>query len=139
MLLAALALVAAGRTFECRVTSVHDGDTTRCADGTRVRLQGIDANELDGSCHTTCAQLSASAARDDLSRLALEKLAQCVSTGRSYRRVTAWCAVAGPNGRAVDLSCAQVAAGAAVIWHRFDPQHRLDRCSPGLPPLVVVP
>jgi endonuclease YncB( thermonuclease family) len=139
MLLAALALVTAGQTFECRVVSVHDGDTIRCADGTRVRLQGIDANELDGSCHTTCAPLSASAARDRLSGLALGKPAQCVSTGKSYRRVTAWCAATGVNGRPVDLSCAQVAAGAAVIWRRFDPDHRLDRCGPGLPPLVVAP
>ena len=139
MLLAVLALVSTGQTFDCRVTSVHDGDTMRCADGTRVRLQGIDANELDGSCHTTCAQLSASAARDHLSGLALGKPAQCLSTGKSYRRVTAWCAVARPNGSAIDLSCAQVAAGAAVIWRRFDPSHRLDQCAPGLPPPVIAP
>jgi endonuclease YncB( thermonuclease family) len=139
MLLAALAMVAAGQTFDCRVASVHDGDTMRCADGTRVRLQGIDANELNGSCHISCARLSASAARDRLSGLALGNPAQCLSTGKSYRRVTAWCAVAGSNGSAIDLSCAQVAAGAAVIWRRFDPNHRLDRCTPGLPPPMIVP
>jgi micrococcal nuclease len=30
----------------CVVASVHDGDTLRCTDGTRVRLTGIDAPEL---------------------------------------------------------------------------------------------
>lgn len=31
----------------CIVTTVHDGDTLRCSDGTRVRLTGIDAPEMD--------------------------------------------------------------------------------------------
>lgn len=31
---------------ECRIRSVHDGDSVRCEDGTRVRLLGIDAPEL---------------------------------------------------------------------------------------------
>ena len=43
MILAALALIAAGQHFDCRDIALHDGDTTRCADGTRVRLPRIDA------------------------------------------------------------------------------------------------
>jgi len=95
VILAALALVAAGQSFTCHVVSVHDGDTMRCADGTRVRLQGIDANEMDGSCHHECASLSAIAARDYLGWLASGKTALCSPTGTSYRRVTAWCSVTG--------------------------------------------
>ena len=30
--------------------TVNDGDTLRCQDGTRIRLSGIDAPELDGHC-----------------------------------------------------------------------------------------
>lgn len=133
MIVAALALVAAGQPFSCRVVRVHDGDTMRCADGTRVRLQGIDANELDGRCHTACAALSAGMARDSLVGLALDRLASCRSTGRSYDRVTAWCSVANARGAPDDLSCEQVARKAAIIWRKFDPRHRLDRCRAGLP------
>jgi endonuclease YncB( thermonuclease family) len=139
MILAALALVAAGQHFDCRVVAVHDGDTMRCADGTRVRLQGIDANELDGTCHHECANGSADRARAHLKEKALGKLASCTSTGRSYRRVTAWCTVKPERGRAVDLSCEQVARDLAVIWAKFDPHHRLERCRLGLPPLMVAP
>jgi endonuclease YncB( thermonuclease family) len=136
---AALALAAIGQPLVCRVASVHDGDTMRCADGTRIRLQGIDANELDGSCHNDCAQMPAETARARLETLALGHVADCRPTGTSYRRIVARCSVAGSRGKQFDLSCAQVTAGAAVIWRRFDPDHRLDRCLPGLPPVMVVP
>jgi len=122
MILAALAL-AFGQLFTCEVVSVHDGDSLRCADGTRVRLQGVDANELDGSCHFSCAAQSARWAQANLAELALNKRADCISTGKSYRRVTAWCTVA-----RTDLSCAQVSSGAAVVWARFDPDNRLLPC-----------
>jgi len=45
-----------GPTFTCIVADVHDGDTLRCAERAsggrqlRVRISGIDARELDGSC-----------------------------------------------------------------------------------------
>lgn len=128
MLLALFALVAAGQSFSCEVVAVHDGDTMRCADGTRVRLQGIDANELDGSCHTVCAALSAGLARQSLESLALNRVALCHSTGRSHDRVTAWCDVTNAAGVSGDLSCEQVGRKAAIIWRKFDPDHRLDRC-----------
>lgn len=139
MILAAIALVATGQPFACVVVNVHDGDTMRCADGIRIRLQGIDANELDGTCHHECASRTAEQARRHLEEVALGRLASCTPTGTSYRRITAWCAVKPINGRPVDLSCEQVAAGIAVIWRKFDPRHHLDRCRPGLPPLVVTP
>jgi len=128
MLLALSAMFAAGQSFSCQVVAVHDGDTMRCADGTRARLQGIDANELDGSCHTVCAALSADLSRQSLESLALNQVALCHSTGRSYDRVTAWCDVTNAAGVNNDLSCEQVARKAAIIWRKFDPDHRLDRC-----------
>jgi endonuclease YncB( thermonuclease family) len=139
MLLALFAWAAAGQSFSCKVVAVHDGDTMRCADGTRVRLQGIDANELDGTCHTRCARLPADQARRHLSDFALGRTASCRPTGTSYRRITAWCAVAAPDGSAIDLSCAQVVAQAAIVWRRYDPRHRLDHCAATLPSVMVVP
>jgi endonuclease YncB( thermonuclease family) len=97
------------------VTNVHDGDTFRIGE-TRVRLAAIDANELKGNCHNACAPMSAGAARDNLTRLALGQRVTCEQTGTSYNRVVAFCRVG-----AVDLSCAQVRAGAAIIWDRYDP------------------
>jgi endonuclease YncB( thermonuclease family) len=105
------------------VVGVHDGDTFRLDNGARIRLQAIDANERDGSCHATCAPMSAKAATDNLSRLALGKRVACEPTGKSYNRVVAWCSV----GR-VDLSCEQLRAGAAVYVARYDPKQRLVGC-----------
>ncbi|WP_420137590.1 thermonuclease family protein [Sphingomonas sp.] len=107
------------------VASVHDGDTLRLADGTRIRLQGIDANELDGSCHVECAVRSATEARDSLRALALGKTVSVDPTGRSYDRITGWVSVAGR-----DLSCAQVKGGYAIRWARYDREGRLLKCQP---------
>ena len=103
------------------VTQVHDGDTFRIGD-TRVRLAAIDANEMNGSCHNFCATMSAEASRDHLASLALGRRVECEKTGTSYRRVVAFCRVGG-----VDLSCAQVRAGAAIIWDRYDPRGAFRR------------
>jgi endonuclease YncB( thermonuclease family) len=138
MILAALAL-AASVPFKCYVASVHDGDTMRCADGTRIRLQGIDANELDGTCHHACAAGTADEARHYLEVMALGRAATCIRTGTSYRRVTAWCRVDNDLGPRTDLSCAQVAAGHAIIWRRYDPHHRLDHCAVVRTPVMLIP
>ena len=47
---ASATISSAASTFECHVSEVHDGDTLRCADGTRVRLHAVAAREIDGSC-----------------------------------------------------------------------------------------
>jgi endonuclease YncB( thermonuclease family) len=139
MILFLFALVAAGQSFSCRVVDVHDGDTMRCADGTRIRLQGIDANEMDGTCHERCANLPAQNAKWSLEHLALGKSATCRSTGMSYTRVTAWCFVTPEDGAPIDLSCEQVMRQAAVIWRKYDAKHRLDRCAAALPLLPQAP
>lgn len=117
MLLAVLAIVGA-------VTSVHDGDTFRIGK-TSIRLAGIDANELDGACHNSCASMGATASRDLLAGMILHRKVECRPSGTSYRRVVAWCSIDG-----VDLSCAQVSAGAALRWAAYDRDRRLVRCEP---------
>jgi len=157
MLLAALALVTAGQTFVCEAVALHDVDgPIHCRSGVKIRLQGIGATETDGSCRPgqpcvtgdPMAQRRAMATEVIGARIAREDAGQfgqlwfaapvtliCLSTGQSHARVTAWCRRA--NGH--DLSCGAIRAGVAVRWARFDPEHRLDRCAPGLPPLMVVP
>jgi endonuclease YncB( thermonuclease family) len=109
--------------FACLVTSAFDGDTLRCADGTRVRLQAIDAPEMR-KCRKgrTCAPGDPVAAKAALSRLALGKTLRCRKTGTSYSRITAWCRVDG-----IDLSCAMFSAGHAVRVARYDTPRRLCR------------
>ena len=107
----------------CQVASVHDGDTFRCVGGTLIRIAGVDANELDGSCHMVCAPMPSRQARAWLDRLIYRRRLTCQPVGMSYRRVVARCAV---NG--VDLSCASIAAGAAVRWERYWVAYRMGVC-----------
>lgn len=115
--------VATGQLFRCNVQHVHDGDTLRCADGTRIRLNAIAARERDGSCSRghPCPQASAEASRRALSALALGEKLLCHATGKSYNRVTAWCW----TESAVEISCAMVRGGHAAYWARYDPQERM--------------
>jgi len=51
LLAAAAIIVPAGETFTCTPTHVWDGDgPVWCAEGPRIRLSGIAAPEIDGSC-----------------------------------------------------------------------------------------
>ncbi|MBX9859023.1 MAG: thermonuclease family protein [Sphingomonas sp.] len=110
--------------FLCFVAAVHDGDTLRCASGERVRIAGIEANELRGGCHLPrCAPLSGPAARAVATRLVLRRTLRCEALGRSYARVVARCSL---EGR--DIGCAFVAAGAAVEWPRYRRQLGLGPC-----------
>lgn len=112
--------------FECQVVRVHDGDTLTCSSGVRVRLNAINARELDGSCGTghPCSAAPAAAAREYLARMALGRTLACRQTGTSYNRVTAWCAA--ENG--ADLSCEMVRSGMAARWDRYDREGRLRQC-----------
>lgn len=127
----ALLLAAA---FTCTPVRVWDGDgPIWCAEGPRVRLAGIAAREIDGSCRRgqPCPKASGVAARDALVRLVGVPIGRsreghflvrgptlaCRVAGRpSYRRVVAWCA----SPRFGDLSCALVKAGVALRWARYD-------------------
>jgi endonuclease YncB( thermonuclease family) len=109
--------------FSCDVDYVHDGDTLRCRDGTRVRLHAVAAREADGSCAPghPCPAASAETATRELRRLADGKSINCRPTGRSYNRITAICWT--PEG--VEINCAMIESGAAVIWDRFNRQNPL--------------
>lgn len=111
-----------GATFACTVQSVHDGDTFRCTNGTRVRLSSIDSPEMPGACRSgrTCAPGDPFAAKAQLAQLIGGRTVQCERVGTSYDRVAAWCSAGG-----VDLSCAMIRSGHAVRLAQFDKGRRL--------------
>lgn len=112
----------AGGPFSCVVASVHDGDTMRCQDGTRVRLSGIDAREANGSCAPghPCADASADAATAALRQLALGQGFVCEDEGATYNRRAGFCR----RSDGLDLSCAMLASGTVAKWGRYWKGHR---------------
>lgn len=110
--------------FACNVAYVNDGDTLRCEDGTRVRLHAIAARETDGSCSPghPCPSASAAESTSALTHLAGRRIT-CLRTGQSYQRITAIC----DNSSGVEINCAMVERGAALIWDRFNRQQPICR------------
>lgn len=104
--------------FACQVAFITDGDTLRCADGTRVRLHAVAARERDESCSPghPCPAASGAAATAKLSELASGQAIQCSPTGSSYGRVTAICR----NEADVEINCAMVESGTTLIWPRYN-------------------
>jgi endonuclease YncB( thermonuclease family) len=141
--IAAPTVVPSGKVFTCTPTRVWDGDgPVWCAEGPRLRLAGIAAREMDGSCRPNqpCPRASAVQARDALVRLlgtssgtsreghVLIRGAAltCRSLGRgSGQRTAAWCASPARG----DLSCAMLRTGAVLRWQRYWGKHR---CSSAL-------
>lgn len=131
-LLAAI-LIPTGETFACTPTRVWDGDgPIWCAEGPRIRLTGIAAREMDGSCRTNqpCPSVTAEESRDALVRLVGTPIGvapeghvlvrgptmTCQSEGSAGgSRTAAWCV----SPRVGDLSCAMVAGGWALRWERY--------------------
>lgn len=117
-----------GQGFSCTVASIADGDTLRCLERddegrpVRVRLAGIAAREVDGSCSAghPCPLASAQDATAELVRLAAGETLTCTSTGSTYGRIAAFCV----TSAGVDLSCAMVASGTALRWERYWIGHR---------------
>lgn len=140
LLLVAATIVPAGQTFECTPTRVWDGDgPIWCAEGPRIRLSGIAAREIDGTCRTNqpCPDADATKARDALVALVGRPDGQsahghvlvegptmrCRSVGSGGgNRTAAWCV--SPAGG--DLSCAMVKTGLALVWKRYWRGHRCD-------------
>jgi endonuclease YncB( thermonuclease family) len=131
-------VIAAGLVFTCTPTAVYDGDgPIWCAEGPKVRLAGIAAREMDGSCNPghPCPGASAVAARDYLVgllggpkgalgtghiRVQARPMA-CRSEGSAGGgRTAGWCIMA--NG--VDLNCAMVRSSLALRWDRYWRGHR---------------
>ena len=135
MILALLAasIVASGQTFTCTPTHIWDGDgPVWCAEGPHLRIAGIAAREMDGTCRTNqpCPAASAIEARDALVQL-MGGARGTISTGHVVvrgprltcrseggaggNRTAAWCRL--PSG--ADLSCAMIKTGTVLRWNRY--------------------
>jgi len=135
MILALLAasIVASGQTFTCTPTHVWDGDgPVWCAEGPHLRIAGIAAREMDGTCRTNqpCPAASAIETRDALVQL-MGGARGTISTGHVVvrgprltcrseggaggNRTAAWCRL--PSG--ADLSCAMIKTGTVLRWDRY--------------------
>ena len=102
---------ASGSTLVCSSVDVLDGDTFDCGT-TRIRLEGIDAPELEGHCRPgrQCAPGDPHASTANLRRLVNWNTVQCRQTDTdAYGRTVARC-TAGKT----DLSCAQIEGGYAI-------------------------
>jgi endonuclease YncB( thermonuclease family) len=126
-------IVSAGTSFTCTPVRVWDGDgPIWCAEGPRIRLAGIAAREMDGSCRPghPCPKADAIQACDHLVRLIGRKTGvassghilvtgeplTCRSDGSGKGgRTAAWCS----NSKAGDLSRAMVKSGFALKWERY--------------------
>lgn len=99
--------------FVCLKPTHHDGDAIRCSGtGRSMRLYGIDAPEMPGSCRPgrRCTPGDPYAARDHLVSLTRGKPVECRQVDRDhYGRQIVRCTAGG-----VDLSCAMVRDGYAV-------------------------
>ena len=133
MLLVLTNIVAAGSGFICTPTAVWDGDgPIWCAEGPKVRLAGIAAREIDGSCRSyhPCPAVSGPASRAALIGLLGRPIGhratghvlvrgprlRCRSVGNGKGgRTAAWCS----SPTAGDLSCAMVSGGHALRWATF--------------------
>jgi endonuclease YncB( thermonuclease family) len=132
-------VVPAGERFDCLPIMLWDGDGPfTCAEGPKVRLSGVAAREMDGTCRNNqpCPDASAESARDYLARLLgtpagftddghvlLNNPAKlsCRSLGNGVgSRTAAWCV----SPRVGDLSCAMVKSGLALRWDKFWRGHR---------------
>lgn len=121
--------------FVCAVVRVHDGDGPLwCANGIKVRIAGVQAPDYEDAepcrrrdasrANYTCDNAAADRSRQIVERLVLRQSLNCQPMGRSYARVVARCTL--PDGRS--LSCAVIAAGAAVRWDRYWRQYRMAAC-----------
>lgn len=130
-------IVEAGKTFECTPTHVYDGDgPIWCEEGPRLRLAGIAARELDGTCklHHPCPDATAEDARDALVSLVgvptgvgqhnhilvTGPTMQCLSDGPDrHNRTVAWCV--SPQGG--DINCEMIGGGWASLWDIYWNEH----------------
>lgn len=140
LVLGSVAVVPSGAHFDCTPTAVWDGDgPVWCAEGPRIRLAGIAAREMDGSCAAghPCPDSDPIAARDHLVALVGEARGlnatghvlvagpkmRCASRGSAGgARTAAFC----NSPRSGDLSCAMIRDGYAARWDRYWSDHRCD-------------
>lgn len=138
--LLAAAVVPAGQTFQCTPVAVWDGDgPIWCKEGPHVRLSGIAARELDGTCSPghPCPTADPIASRDHLAAL-VGRVTGTASTGHlTISGPTMTCVSKGGAGgsrtaafcvspRSGDLSCAMVKDRFAARWDRYWQGHRCN-------------
>ena len=137
-LMGAASIVPAGQSFACTPVRVWDGDgPIWCAEGPHVRLAGVAAREMDGSCRSNqpCPHTTAEQARDRLVSLVGRRTGwsseghalvrgptmRCRSDGGAGgNRTAAWC-MSPISG---DVNCAVIQSGAALRWQRYWGKHR---------------
>lgn len=128
-------LLATSIPFSCTVTRVHDGDGPLwCTNGIKVRIAGVQAPDYENAepcrrsdasrTNYTCDDAKAGRSQQIVERLVLRQLITCQPVGMSYKRVVARCTLT--DGRS--LSCAVIAAGAAVRWDRYWREYRMGEC-----------
>lgn len=132
--------------------ALHDVDgPVYCASGEKIRLQGIGATELNGTCNPNqpcvpgdpfeqrrrmAKAMGAKIDREDVDRQGRPSRdgrlwfkqpvrLTCETTGRSYSKLTAWCS----REDGSDLSCLSIRSGLALRWERYDERRRLVLCS----------
>lgn len=118
--------------FSCTVTRVHDGDGPLwCANGVKIRVAGIQAPDFEDTApcrkrraNSTCSNVDAERSRVVVERLIFHQTMVCQPMGKSYSRVVARCTL--QDGRS--LSCAILAAGAAVRWDRYWRRYHMGEC-----------
>jgi endonuclease YncB( thermonuclease family) len=121
--------------FTCDVVRVHDGDGPLwCRSGQKVRVAGIQAPDFESAepCRRPvarratyiCDNRAAARGQRIVASLVLGKRLTCQPVDTSYRRV-ARCTL--PDGRS--LSCALIAAGAAVRWDRYWVRYGMGGCA----------
>ncbi|MFD0849697.1 thermonuclease family protein [Sphingosinicella xenopeptidilytica] len=135
ILAAAVFVVPEAEIFACTPVQVWDADgPIWCAEGPRIRLHGIAAREMDGTCRHghPCPDMPPIAARDVLIKLLQPAASGATSTGhlrlveaspiacRSHggaggNRTAARCSLPDKS----DLGCRLIALGAAREWTRF--------------------
>jgi len=129
----AASIIVAGLIFACTPTHVYDGDgPIWCAEGPRIRLSGIAAREIDGTCIRghPCPRASGIAARNALvdilggprgstrtGHIRVKAPAmKCRSEGHAKGvRTAATCTL--PDGR--DIGCAMLRTGTVLPWARY--------------------
>lgn len=137
-LLLVSSIVPAGEAFTCTPQAVWDGDgPIWCEEGPRIRLSGVAAREMDGTCSAghPCPAAGAIEARDALVNLVGEPVGtgahrhvlvrgpamRCLSEGGAGGdRTAAWCM----SPRGGDINCAMVKGGWAARWDRYWGGHR---------------
>jgi len=137
-LLLAATIVPSGQSFTCTPVRVWDGDgPIWCAEGPHVRLSGIAAREMNGSCNVghPCPDADPRKARDALVRLigradgvsreghilVSGPRMNCVSDGGAGgNRTAAFC----HSPKSGDVSCNMIASGWAAKWQKYWRGHK---------------